>query len=75
VLRLAYFKLVNLSLKMFPATGQFAYLDYMHFLTGSLKLLSDEEYLVNCLEHFFSFVFLYANNVSSIVCIVSNFTP
>jgi hypothetical protein len=29
-------------------------------------------YLVNCLEHFFSFVFLYANNVSSIVCIVSN---
>jgi hypothetical protein len=26
-------------------------------------------YLVNGLEHFFSFVFLYANNVSSIVCI------
>jgi hypothetical protein len=29
--------------------------------------------LVNCLEHFFSFVFLNANNISSIVCIVSNF--
>jgi hypothetical protein len=27
----------------------------------------------NCFEHFFSFVFLFANNVSSIVCIVSNF--
>jgi hypothetical protein len=30
-------------------------------------------YLVNCLEHFFLLFFWFVNNVSSIVCIVSNF--
>jgi hypothetical protein len=40
------------------------------YLAGNCELIPD---VVVLLGAFFYFVFLFANNVSSIVCIVSNF--